>query len=304
MLWSRWCSWPPLGNQNASVILLSLSSVCLGGTMLVIAAGADMGHSEGLIGGTRRQPLVRREDVQFTSSSSAVFPSVDASLASLDALLDDGDEDDDDELPEAKVVKMHKVPEVVAPLVIASYGYGSSANRLVNEKAACMGACITNWSKSTVSNLDNKESIPSKVHGLFGAAAKDANGTAIAPSVQSSHKALGKHKLLRVSMIFWAVGAWSSGDIGFVKIDGLQVWSKARTASDNCMEWSECAVTVAAAPPVSCCQLVSKTINHDSNTAKIEIGAKIDEDATHESFGFSDFALDIIDIPQADNETT
>lgn len=173
--------------------------------------------------------------------------------------------------------------------VISNYGRHVTSTRQVSEKSTCQGAC-TGWSTTDITQLGSGTSTM-QVHGMFSGTA--GSNTELYKDFSSLNSA-SSHTLARVSFIFWSMGEWSSGEKGYLDIDGTEVWAKERSDSYSCTGWTDCGLRFSDAPQnVSCCQLVSRSFNHDANDMKITIGSNIGNSSY--AFAFSDLVLDLID---------
>jgi len=170
--------------------------------------------------------------------------------------------------------------------VIANYGRHLTVTRKVSEKSSCEGACSADWSETTLSRVGERNSTM-QVHGMF-------NGTGGGPSpITIVVGDLDAHKMARVSFVYWSMGEWSAGEKGTLTVDGVEVWSKERTESGTCAGWSECGTKFVNAPQnISCCQLVSKSFNHDGSEIQISIGSNIANETY--AYAFSDVVMDLI----------
>ena len=86
---------------------------------------------------------------------------------------------------------------------------------------------------------------------------------------------------VRFQLVFWSVDSWDTGEKGYLKVDGVEVWSKTRSKWPDCTGWTYADDTVAPEihtvhndgdAPARCYSEVDVTVTVLSGSVVVEIG--------------------------------
>eukprot|EP00912_Choanoflagellata_sp_UC4_P000850 UC4_evm1s524 len=176
--------------------------------------------------------------------------------------------------------------------------YGTNAHVVYLNDEGQGDALADGWSNSHVRlRTDGKGTCrPGNCyHGPFH---PHANGLNKATTISKIYPNLPKHSKIRISLRYFAVDTWDSGEKAFVKIDGIEKWSRLRKNWRNCGSWGT--LNDLWSPERKQCYVdIEKMIDHSDASATITIGVNHmnnyeGKNIDDEYWAFDSFKIEVI----------